>query len=80
MELKDALGRCEFTPGSSVVVLHDINMAGRFCDEIIALSAGELIARGPPKSVITPRDLESIYGVKMNVLSHPEGDYPVSYT
>ncbi len=29
-----------------VIVLHDINMAARFCDEILALRAGRLIARG----------------------------------
>ena len=30
-----------------VVVLHDINMAGRFCDELIALKGGSLLAHGP---------------------------------
>ena len=32
-----------------VVVLHDVNMAARFCDDILALHSGKLIVRAPPR-------------------------------
>ncbi len=61
-----------------VVVLHDINMAARFCDEIVALKAGRLVARGSPGDVVTAEALEMIYGLPMTVLSHPARPEPVA--
>lgn len=52
-----------------VVVLHDVNMAARFCDEIIALHSGRLIARGTPAEIMTPPVLEAVYGVPMAVMT-----------
>lgn len=62
-----------------VIVLHDVNMAARFCDEIIALCGGEMIARGEPAEIMTPQALETIYGVAMGVTSHPNADYAISF-
>lgn len=61
-----------------VVVLHDINMAARFCDEILALKAGRLVARGRPQEVVTAPALEAIYGLAMAILDHPGQTAPVA--
>jgi len=50
-----------------VIVLHDINMATRFCDEIIALHSGRLMAYGGPDEIMTLDALERIYGVRMAI-------------
>ncbi|WP_375462998.1 ATP-binding cassette domain-containing protein [uncultured Methylobacterium sp.] len=66
--------------GSTViVVLHDVNMAARFCDEIIALRAGRLIARGTPSEIVTPKMLEQIYGLKMGVYRSYDEGFLVSF-
>ena len=62
-----------------VVVLHDINMAARFCDEIIALKSGSLIARGSPSDIMTSEKLAEIYGISMGVLPHPDTGQPLSF-
>lgn len=62
-----------------VVVLHDVNMAARFCDEIIALHTGRLIARGRPAEIMTAFQLQAIYGVAMGAMPHPVSGLPVSY-
>lgn len=62
-----------------VVVLHDIDMAGRFCDGIVALHSGRVVAIGPPKAVVTPDRLAAIYGLAMGVLPHPDTGRPLSY-
>ncbi|WP_262296769.1 ATP-binding cassette domain-containing protein [Microvirga sesbaniae] len=62
-----------------VVVLHDVNMAARFCDEILALRAGRLVARGAPGEIVTPRQLQAIYGIAMEVFPHPSTGQPVSF-
>lgn len=62
-----------------VVVLHDVNMAARFCDEIIALHGGRLVARGAPAAIMTPECLEAIYGVPMGVTRHPDAGHPLAF-
>ncbi|CDN94090.1 ATP-binding cassette domain-containing protein [Agrobacterium tumefaciens] len=61
-----------------IVVLHDVNMAARFCDEIVALHSGNLIARGTPEEIMTPETLERIYGVRMDVMTHAATGLPVA--
>lgn len=56
---------------SVVIVLHDINMAARFCDEIVALHSGDLVVTGPPETVMSADMLQCIYGVEMAVSVHP---------
>lgn len=62
-----------------VVVLHDVNMAARFCDEILALHSGKLIARGTPEEIMNPVQLQTIYGIPIGVMRHPETNYPISF-
>lgn len=61
-----------------ITVLHDINMAARFCDHIIALRGGRLIAEGAPETIMTPEVLDDIYGVRMDVIRQPGSDRPVA--
>ena len=58
---------------ASVVVIHEINMAARFCDRIIALREGELVADATPDDLLTPDSLNAIYGIPMGVTPLPEG-------
>jgi iron complex transport system ATP-binding protein len=62
-----------------VVVLHDINMAARYCDDLVALHGGRLLARGTPPELMNPAMLQAIYGISMGVLPHPESGLPISY-
>lgn len=62
-----------------VTVLHDINIAARYCDHLVALHSGRKLVHGTPDEVIRPDTLERIYGVSMGVLQPPELAAPVSY-
>lgn len=62
-----------------VVVLHDVNMAARFCDEIVALHSGRLVARGTPEQIVQPDILRAIYGVEVGVMPHPQGGRPLAF-
>jgi ferric hydroxamate transport system ATP-binding protein len=55
-----------------VMVLHDVNLAARFSDRLVALKGGRLVAEGPPREFMTPARLEEIYNVVMNTFPHPE--------
>lgn len=54
-------------PGS-VVVLHDLNLAARYCDQILVLNRGEMVASGIPEVVLLPEILEPVYEVPIHRL------------
>lgn len=55
---------------SVFIVLHDVNMAARFCNSIFALHSGNLIAQSTPAGIMEPDRLHEIYGVPMEVMRH----------
>ena len=63
---------------SVIVVLHDINMAARYCDRLIALHSGRLLLDGSPAELMTETNLQAIYGLPMRVLDHPQGQQPIA--
>ena len=63
---------------SAIVVLHDINLAARFCHHIVALHSGRMIIRGEPEEIMRPGILKDIYGVEMEVMRHPDLSFPIS--
>ncbi len=80
MEVLALVRRLSHEKGLSVViVLHDINMAARFCDRLYALKGGRLIAEGAPEDLMTGETLHAIYGIEMNVTRHPALDIPLAY-
>lgn len=50
-----------------LVAVHDLNLASRFCDHLLALGPGGLRASGPPREVLTPRLLRAVYGISARV-------------
>jgi iron complex transport system ATP-binding protein len=54
-------------PGS-VVVLHDLNLAARYCDRLVVLDHGRIVATGTPGEVLTPEVLEPVYGLPVKRL------------
>ena len=62
-----------------VVVLHDPNMAARYCDELIALKGGKLLMRGAPREMMQGEALKEIFGVEMGVFAHPVTGQPIGY-
>jgi iron complex transport system ATP-binding protein len=59
-ELLALLAALEIT---TVVVLHDLNLAARFCTVMAMLDGGRLVAAGPPDDVLSPELLEPVYGI-----------------
>ena len=47
-----------------LVVLHDLALAARFCDEIILLQQGKLVIQAPTREALSPQILSNVYGVK----------------
>ena len=62
-----------------VIVIHDINLAAHFCDRLVALHSGKLLAQGDAQQIVNPPLLEAIYGIRLNVIPHPQTQRPVSF-
>lgn len=62
-----------------IAVLHDINMAARYCDHLVALRQCAMIAEGDAEAIMQAEVLGAIYGIPMGILPHPQGGAPVSF-
>ncbi len=60
-----------------VAVLHDLNLASLFCDRLILLNEGKIVADGAPSELLTQDRLSSVYGGNIEVLPHPETHQPL---
>jgi iron complex transport system ATP-binding protein len=56
---------------ATLAALHDLNLAAAFCDEIVVLAEGRVVATGPPSQVLTAELIGSVYGVEALVGEHP---------
>ena len=50
-----------------VMVLHDLNLAARFSEQLILLREGKVFAAGPPPAVLNPDSLSAVYGVEVSI-------------
>lgn len=48
-----------------VIVIHDINIASRYSDEIIMINEGKIVGIGRPEEVITKKNIEETYNLKV---------------
>ena len=47
-----------------LIVLHDLSLARRFCDELLLLNKGQVLAYGSPEDVLTADNLEKAYNIR----------------
>ena len=51
-----------------IMISHDINIAAKYADEIIMMHDGSIYATGTPQDVITEENMETVYGVKTEII------------
>lgn len=50
-----------------IAVLHDLTMAARYCDRLLLIDRGTVVADGPPVEVLTPANLRAVYGIDARI-------------
>ncbi|MFF1734563.1 ABC transporter ATP-binding protein [Streptomyces sp. NPDC058247] len=74
LDLLDLLAELRLT---SVIALHDLNLAAMYCDQLVVLREGRVIAAGAPADVLTEELIARVYGVRATVLPAAEpGERP----
>jgi iron complex transport system ATP-binding protein len=76
VEMLDLLAELNARRGTTIVmVLHDLNLAARYADHLVALRHGTVVAEGPPHAVVTEDIVRDVFGLDCRVI-----DDPVSHT
>ncbi|WP_030558808.1 ABC transporter ATP-binding protein [Streptomyces aureocirculatus] len=60
-----------------VMVLHDLNLATRYSDNLVVMTEGSVLAQGHPRDVITAELLYEAFGLRAKVIDDPVGDRPL---
>ena len=63
-----------------LVVLHDLNLAAKFADQIVLLDQGKRVRAGSPAEVLQPDLLSEVYQTRINVEKHPKIEKLLVYT
>lgn len=62
----------KLTPEITVIcVLHDLNLAACYCDQLVLMNNGKIQAIGAPAEVLTPKAIYDIFSVRMLISPHP---------
>ncbi|MCW2698473.1 MAG: iron transporter ATP-binding protein [Blastococcus sp.] len=62
---------------TALVALHDLNLAAAYCDHVVLLEKGRVVAAGPVDEVLVPSVIDPVYRVRTTVLRHPATGRPV---
>ncbi|MBM3071508.1 Fe(3+) dicitrate ABC transporter ATP-binding protein FecE [Lelliottia sp. RWM.1] len=73
VELMRLMGTLKTQGKTVVAVLHDLNQASRYCDHLVVLANGRVMAQGSPEEVMQPALLKTVFSVEAEI--HPD---PVS--
>jgi iron complex transport system ATP-binding protein len=78
LEVLDLLAELNRERGTTVVmVLHDLNMAARYADELIVMSDGQIVAQGSPTEVLTVDIVRAAFSLDSMVTADPVTGAPM---
>lgn len=63
-------------PITSIIALHDLNHAAMFCDELIVMLSGKIVASGTPEEVINENILKQVFSIDACVALSPYSGRP----
>lgn len=78
VELLALLRRLNRAEGRTIVaVLHDLNLACRFADHLIAMRAGKIVSAGSPTEIVDAGLIQAVFGLEALVIADPVSDTPL---
>lgn len=75
LELVRTLNRGSGT--TVAMVLHDLSLAARYSDHLVAICDGSIVAEGPPDKVITPQLMREVFGLHARIIADPVAGTPL---
>ncbi|HEY9763908.1 MAG TPA: ABC transporter ATP-binding protein [Trichocoleus sp.] len=78
IEVLDLLADLNHSQGKTIVmVLHDLNLACRYADHLIALKQGKVYAQGAPASIMTETLVTQVFGLESKIMPDPIAGTPL---
>lgn len=78
VEVLDLLTDLNHRAGTTVVmVLHDLNLAARYADQLVAMAGGRLHAQGTPEAVLTEENVRTVFGLDSRIIPDPTSGRPM---
>jgi iron complex transport system ATP-binding protein len=78
VEVLDLLTDLNRERGTTVVmVLHDLNLAARYADELVVMAGGRIVAQGAPGEVLTEAVVRSAFSLESRILADPVSGSPM---
>jgi ABC-type cobalamin/Fe3+-siderophores transport system ATPase subunit len=73
LQVMELLHKRAKTGGAVIAALHDLSLAARFCSRLVLIHHGRILASGTPLQVLTPDNLEKVYGINAYIDCREEG-------
>ncbi len=81
LEVLQLLQKLNREAGKTIaLVIHEVNMAARFSDHIIAVKGGGIVKEGTPRDIMTPEVLRSVFNIDAVIMDDPRTHAPVCVT
>ncbi|MBB2973317.1 ABC transporter ATP-binding protein [Mesorhizobium sp. RMAD-H1] len=78
VELLDLLIDLNQVRGTTIVmVLHDLNLAARYADHLVAMAGGRLHVSGRPEEVLTEETIRHVFGLQSRIITDPTSGRPI---
>ena len=78
VEVLDLLTDLNRNRGTTIVmVLHDLNLAARYADHLVAMAGGEIHSAGEPETVLTADTVRAVFGLESQVIEDPTSGRPL---
>jgi iron complex transport system ATP-binding protein len=72
MEIMEMLKSLAHDGVTILAAMHELNLAVKYCDKLIVLDKGKVVACGKPEDIVTQKLIEDVYGVKAIIQNIPE--------